>query len=195
MYLLQDLIDTFEELKKYVFIINRGDKKEIIIRFKNENFYHLTGLHKINIDRFFPNYIKTKSRKYEFIKKNISKFDGIINNHIQQKDTLLYRVKTFPKILDLLKSNKNVILYDLSVVPENSLYNGDFGLLKMYENDINCLLGLKKDIETITSINCAPQSWMANTRVIKLTEFKKPLYMENISIVPIEVFENDEIYV
>lgn len=192
--MLEDLINTFEELKKYVFIINRGNKKAIIIKFKNENFYHLTGLHKINIDRFFPNYITTKSRKYEFMKKNICKFDGIIMNHIQQKDTLLYRVKTFPKILDLLKSNKNVALFDLSIVPRNSLYNGDFGLLKMYECDINCLLGLKKSSETEKTVNCVPQSWMANTRVIKLTEFKKPLYMENISIIPKDVFEINEIY-
>ena len=44
--MLKEAIDTFEELKKYVFIINRGNKPSIIIKFENENFYHLIGLHK-----------------------------------------------------------------------------------------------------------------------------------------------------
>ena len=48
--MLQNLIDTFEELKKYVFIIDRGSKGNIVIKFNNDNFYHLIGLHKTNID-------------------------------------------------------------------------------------------------------------------------------------------------
>lgn len=37
--MLQKSIETFEELKKYVFIVNRGSKKPIIIKFKDENFF------------------------------------------------------------------------------------------------------------------------------------------------------------
>ena len=64
--MLEDAINSFEELKKYVFIVNRGDNnKSLFILFNNENFYHLLGLHKTNLDMFFPDYIKTMGRKYE----------------------------------------------------------------------------------------------------------------------------------
>lgn len=192
--MLKDIIETFEELKKYVFIVNRGDKKNIIITFNDSNFYHLIGLHKMGIDRFFPDYIKTKSRKYEYIKKNIDKFDGIIKNHIHEKDTLQYRVKSFPRILDLLRSNQNVSLYDLSIVPKNSLYDGDYGIFKVYEDDISCLLGLKSDIVKEEVIYCAPQSWMADKRSNVLTKNKKPLYMSVIVPVSVNIFKDDFIY-
>ena len=44
--MLKEVIKTFEELKKYVFIINRDDKESIVIKFENSNFYHLLDLHK-----------------------------------------------------------------------------------------------------------------------------------------------------
>ena len=53
--MLQELIDTFEEVKKYVYIIDRGENQEpLIIRFRNEHFYQLIGLHKMNVEMFFP---------------------------------------------------------------------------------------------------------------------------------------------
>ena len=180
--MLQDLIKTYEVLKKYIYIINRGDKKTIIIRFKDENFYHLVGLHKINMDRFFPDYIKTKKRKYEYIKKHIHQFDGILQNQIKEKDTLIRRIQTFSKILDLLKGTDKTLL-DLKIVPETSQYKGDYGILKIYEK-VNCLLCLKVDYETEREIYCVPQSWMADTRIIQITEYKRPIYMENISMIP-----------
>ena len=42
--MVEKLIDTFEELKKYVFVINRKDKCYIYITFHNDNFYHLVFL-------------------------------------------------------------------------------------------------------------------------------------------------------
>ena len=67
--MLQDLIDTFEELKNYVFVIDRGNREKIIVKFRDEHFYHLVGLHKIHFDSFIPGYIKTRDRQYRFIKK------------------------------------------------------------------------------------------------------------------------------
>ena len=67
--LLQDLIDTFEKLKTNVYIIDRGDKGTIIIRFKDNNFFHLVGLHKTNLNLFIPDYITSKAKIYKYIKK------------------------------------------------------------------------------------------------------------------------------
>ena len=90
--MLKELINTYEELKKYVYIIDRGDKKPIAIKFNNDNFYHLVGLHKINIDMFFPSYIKSKSKKYKFMKNNLEKFNGILEN--QSKENNLLKIST-----------------------------------------------------------------------------------------------------
>ena len=188
--MLQELIDTFEELKKYVFIINRGSKPSIVIKFNNDNFYHLVGLHKTNIDMFFPTYIKSKDKKYKYIKKNVGKFNNILINQIKEKNSLEFRIKTFSKILDLLKGNNNTLLYNLKEKVPGSMYNGDYGLLKIYEH-INCLLGLKLENEKDNVIICAPQSWMASNRVNKLIESRKPIYMENISLVPLIVYNNN----
>lgn len=185
--LLEELIDTFEEVKKYVFIINRGDKKAIVIRFDNEHFFHLVGLHKTNINMFFPSYIKTQAKKYKFMKNNIQKYNNIIENQIKEKNTLELRIKTFRYILDLLKSNNNTILYNLKNPPVGSRYDGDYGLLKIYEQ-INCLFGLKQENENNNIIHCAPQSWMASNRVNQLVEFKKPIYMRNITTIPKEYY-------
>lgn len=182
--ILQELIDTFEELKKYLFVVERGSKGSIIIKFKDENFYHLVGLHKINIDMFFPNYIKSKDKKYKFIKKNIIKFNRILENQLKEKTSLEFRIKTFHNIIDLLKSNDKTILYDLKHVPNGSLYDGDYGLLKIYEK-INCLLGLKSEKTDNNIIKCAPQSWMANNRINRLIENKKPIYIKVIVSVPL----------
>lgn len=186
--LLQELIDTYEELKKYVFIINRGSKTPIVVKFKNENFFHLVGLHKCNFDMFIPHYIKSKDKKYKYIKKNIKKFNNILTSEISSQVLLEYRVTTFHLILDLLKS-ENTTLYNLQQNVVGSVYHGDFGLLKIYEK-INCLLGLVINDDDKNNITCAPQSWMASVRINNLIEFKKPIYMENISMVPINIYNN-----
>ena len=67
--MLSNLINIFEELKKYIYIVDRGNLKPIIITFKNENFYHLIGLHKLNIDMFFPKKMYSKDKRYKHIKK------------------------------------------------------------------------------------------------------------------------------
>lgn len=188
--MLQDLIDTFEELKKYAFIIDRGSKGSIIIKFRNDNFYHLVGLHKTNIDMFIPTHIRTKDKKYKYIKKNVAKFNNILENQIKEKDSLIFRISTFQNILDLLNGNNNTILYNLKEKNPNSLYNGDFGLLKIYEQ-LYCLLGLKCESINGNIISCAPQSWMASNRINKLIEYKHPIFMQQISKVPISAYNDD----
>ena len=189
--MLKELIDTYEELKKYVFIINRGTKKPIIIKFNDDNFYHLVGLHKININLFFPKYIKSKAKKYKYLKKNINKFNNIIINQLQEKETLSLRMHTFKYIIDLLKNTQNTILYDLHQTPKGSMYKGDYGLLKVYQ-DFNCLLGLITESETESLIFCLSQSWMASYKSNRLIENKRAQYIQNISIVPMDMFNKKE---
>ena len=186
--MVEKLIDTFEKLKKHIFIISRKDKGYIYIAFHNDNFYHLVGLHKIkNFDSYFPTYIKSKDKRYKYIKKNPDKFNHILENQTKEKDLLKLRISTFSNILDLLKGF-NTSLYSLKYKSINSLYDGDYGLMKMYEEDICCLLGLKKEDKEDKKIYCFPNSWMASNRINRLVEFKRPIYMENISMVPLEIY-------
>ncbi len=192
--MLQKLINTFEELKKYIFIIDRGQKGRIIIKFRDENFYHLVGLHKIHFDTFLPSYIKTKEKQYKHIKKNIEKYDNILRNQIVKKDTLKYRIEWFPKLLDLLK-DESTTLYNLKEKVPGSMYDGDYGLLKIYEI-MYCLLGLKELNSNNDKIYCAPQSFMVNNRENSLTKYKVPLYMNEIIFVPADEYDiENEIYV
>lgn len=186
--MINSSIETFEELKKYVFMIDRKDKGFIFIQFHNDNFYHLIGLHKIkNMDNYFPTHIKSKDKRYKYIKKNLTKFNNILENQTKEKDLLKLRITTFINIIDLLKG-QNTSLYNLKPQLPNSLYDGDYGLMKMYENDICCLLGLKIENIIDNKFNCTPNSWMASNRINKLVEFKRPIYIKSISAIPIDVF-------
>lgn len=190
--MLQELIDTFEELKKYVFLIDRGTNGIIIVKFNNDNFYHLVGLHKTNINMFFPQYIKTQDKKYKHMKKNVKKFDNILQNQIKDKNSLEMRINTFCKIKDLLNNSNSTTLYNLKEKIPGSVYNGDYGLMKMYEEDICCLLGLKKENENDNTIHCAPQSWMASNRGNRLIDFKRPIFMKAISVIPANMYTEKE---
>ncbi len=190
--MLQKLIATFEELKKYIFIVDRGTKGQIIVKFRDEHFYHLIGLHKINFDYFIPSYIKTRDKQYKYIKKHVEKYNNILENQTIKKDVLLYRINTFSNLLDLLKSN-NTILYNLKEKVPGSMYDGDYGLLKIYE-EMYCLLGLKETDQIDGKIYCVPQSWMANNRENNLTKYKIPLYMNKIIVMPVEQADNEFIY-
>ena len=78
--MIDNLINTFEELKKYIFTINRNGNQNIEFRFKNENFYHLVGLHKIkSFNSYFPTYLKSQDKKYKYIKNNKEKFNNIFS--------------------------------------------------------------------------------------------------------------------
>lgn len=193
--MVEQLINDFEELKKYIFIITRKDKKSIIIKFRNENFYHLVGLHKIkNFDNYFPTNMKSKDKRYKYIKKNPQKFNNILKNQLQEKDLLKLRIATFSNVANMLRS-QDISLYNLKPKLKDSLYDGDYGLMKTYENDLCCLLGLKIDDENEKVIKCIPNSWMASRRINKLVEFKRPIYIESTIALQIELYdeESDEI--
>lgn len=190
--MLKELIDTFEELKKYVYIIDRGTRGKIIIKFTNDKFYHLVGLHKTNINMFIPEKIVSKDKKYKYLKKNVDRFNNILKNQIKEKDSLELRIISFHNIIDLLDNNKSKMLYDLRQKTPGSMYDGDYGLLKIFE-DLNCLLGLKSETKLNDIIYCAPQSWMSSTRVNKLVENRKVIYMKDITKIPINLFNEDYI--
>lgn len=183
--MMQEIINTFEELKKYNYFINLGKKGYIIIKFQNFNFYHLLGLHKINLDIYFPQKCISKEKRYKYIKSHPKKFENILKNQIKENYLLRQRIETFKYIPNLLNGN-NTILYNLTEKNNPmSLYNGDFGLLKAYqikkENGhiytMYCLLGLKTKDKINQSFNCAPQSWMADTRPNNLVLYKRPIFV------------------
>ena len=187
--MLKEIIDIYEELKKNVYIIDRGNDDPIIIRFNNENFYHLIGLHKINLDIYFPKYMNSKAKRYKHMKKNIEKYDNIIKNQIKDKDSLELRIKSFINIKNLL-DGVNTYLYNLSVKTFESMYDGDYGLLKIFEN-LYCLLGLKLD-ESNEKYSYVPQSWMASRRINRLVENKPPKFYSKILVIPNNLyFENN----
>ena len=141
---------------------------------------------------FFPRQMYSKDKRYNHMKKNISKYDNIIRNQIKEKDSLELRITTFHNLLDLLRENSNVNLYSLKEKTPGSMYIGDFGLLSILE-DIYCLLGLKKDCNADNSPVYVPQSWMASKRANKLTLGKPPIYFKNISAIPSNLYNNDYI--
>ena len=188
--LLEELINTYEKVKRNIYIIKRGNKAPIIVKFKDDNFFHLVGLHKTNMDMFIPHYITSKSKKYKYIKKYVKKFNNILISEMKENNTLQYRITSFHNIIDMLE-NDNTSLYDLKYKVPGSVYDGDFGLMKIYEN-ISCLSGLKTVEQENVSIVCAPQSWMASTKTIHLIEYKKPIYMEEITRVPIELYNEKD---
>ncbi len=185
--MLKEAIKTFEELKKYVFIINRGDKESIVIKFENSNFYHLLGLHKIKINNFFPNKKMTKDKIYKYLKANTEKYENILADLIKEQKRIELRIATFPNILKLLNES-DTVLYDLkNNKPIGSLYNGNYGLFNHFDK-IYCLLGLKIDNTSNNIILCAPQSWMPSNRRNNLIEFKHPTYMKEIIKIPIKLY-------
>ena len=190
--MLEELINTYEELKKYVYIIDRGKNGLLIIKFDNKNFYHLVGLHKTNIAMFIPSYIKTQDKKYKYIKKYITKFNNILENKIKEKDLLILRINTFTRIKELLNNSANTMLHNLrDRKVEGSLYNGDYGLVKVFEDNISCLLGLKQENENNNIVNCVPQSWMASERINRIIEYKRPIYMKSIVAYPANLYNQD----
>ena len=185
--ILQSLINTYEEIKKNVYLIRRGDKPPILIKFNDANFFHLVGLHKTNIILFMPNGItKSKAKIYKYLKSHTSKFNNILLSEANDNELLQNRINTFHKISELLKGN-NVSLYNLQSRVNGSVYNGDYGILKIYQ-DIKCFLGLKLSKQENNIIECVPQSWMSHNKVIYLIKFKKPIYMEDIIVIPLDIY-------
>lgn len=186
---LNTIINTFEELKKYVYVIDRGTLGKIVINFKDENFFHLLGLHKMNLDIYFPKELKSKSKKYKYIKSKAQKFNSVLSDQIKEKSLLQYRISSFKNIIDLLNGH-NISFYEFREKIYGSQYNGDYGILKIYEN-VNCLLGLKIESFLNEITKCIPNSWMASNRSNKLVELKRPSYIKSINAIPIELYNEE----
>ncbi len=190
--MVQELIETFEKLKQYSYFIDMGKDGLMLIEFKNENFYHLAGLHKINLSVYFPKNCISKDKQYKYIKSHADKFEKVLRNKMNENNLLKQRINTFKYIPDIF-DEYGVILYSLHDKKNPmSLYNGDFGLMKIYQqtfcdNDIKqiyCLLGLKNHVASEKRYACVPQSWMADTRPNSLVQYRKPLYIKSISKLP-----------
>lgn len=80
--MLQEIIDTYEYLKKYIFIIE-SEKTPIILSFQNEHFFHLLGLHKLNLDIYFPKKITNKANQYKYIKKMLKNLKMLLRIKFQ----------------------------------------------------------------------------------------------------------------
>lgn len=193
--MVQELIDTFEELKKYDYLIDMGDRGYMMIKFKNEHFYHLVGFHKLNLEIYLPQKHISKEKLYKYIKNHVEKFENVLNNQINENNLLKQRIETFRHIPSLFEEN-GTILYNLREKNNPmSLYDGDFGLMKIFQipnsegivQNIYCLLGLKNRGSSTTAYNCAPQSWMADKRPNSLVQYKKPLYIKEICKLPIAI--------
>ena len=190
--MIQELINTFEELKKYEYFINIGKKGYIIINFENSHFYHLAGFHKLKLDIYFPKKCTSKEKKYKYIKSHPDKFENILKNQLSQNNLVKQRIENFKYIPDLLNGD-NTILYSLrEKTNPMSLYDGDFALMKIYQLDetnnvdiVYCLLGLKKTMFQNNTYNCAPQSWMVDKRPNNLVQYKKPLYIKEFAKLPL----------
>ena len=86
--MLKELIDTFEELKKYVYIIDRGTRGKIIIKFTNDKFYHLVGLHKTN------NYYVPSRTSDVAGKLNPQRFGGLTYRILQDMGNYHFKIHT-----------------------------------------------------------------------------------------------------
>jgi len=145
------------------------------------------------LDVYFPNPNITKDKKYKYIKSHVSKFENVLQNKLRENLLLKYRINTFKNIPDLLSGN-STILYNLQEKNPLSLYDGDFGLMKVYQdediNNIYCLLGIKNKFKNNNTYNCVPQSWMAGKRPNNLVQYKRPLYLHEITRIPNEITNN-----
>lgn len=179
--MLKEIFNTYEILNKQIFIVNGFNNLTLIIKFNNNNFYHLVGFHKTNIGLFIPYYIKSQEKKYKYIKNNLDRFENILKNQIAEKDSLYFRINYFSYILKLL-GNENIKLYNLKIKVYGSLYKGDYGLYKKIGN-LNCLLCLKEYKKINNYIFCIPQSWMVSIKPNNLIENKKCFVVYNIQTI------------
>lgn len=199
--MIQELIDTFEKLKKYKYLIDMGKDGLMLIEFNDENFYHLAGLHKVDLSIYFPKGCISKEKQYKYIKTHTEKFEKVLQNKIKENRLLTQRIKTFKYIPDIFK-NVGVNLYNVRENKQTmSLYNGDYALSKTYQElqkngnakPIYCILGLKNQKSLPKKYLCVPQSWMASDRPNSLIEYKKPLYIGYISPIPTEVSQFEDL--
>ena len=124
--MLKEIFNTYEILNKQIFIVNGFNNLTLIIKFNNNNFYHLVGFHKTNIGLFIPYYIKSQEKKYKYIKNNLDRFENILKNQIAEKDSLYFRIVQFP----IYSHSKDL---DVEKIGELLDCVGDYKLVKLFK--------------------------------------------------------------
>lgn len=159
-----------EFISPYLFDYTLEDNTKIIVKFHEDNFPHLLGLHKLET---FKKFKKSTELNNEILKNNITirKIEiaerNTLNN-IEVRDRLTY----FPVLRTLLENTTSVLRYDLNIIWNSKI---EFSFL-LRSNKITILVYLAvKEIKGNTRV-CVPVSFLVdrNDRFskMKLEELK-----------------------
>lgn len=175
---IQECAEFYETLmgKNYIFTLENGIK--FIFFFKPSNFYHLTGLHKLNDIRQLVDGSLSLNKIY----KNI--LSGELSTELIEKSVFYHkissRVKHFGKILDMLDKSKSKIIidFDPELIEGTELQNTKYILYRHLDSGYaNLTLGEDKG-------SIYPETFF--------TENSKRYISEQIllDVVDIEIIEN-----
>ena len=176
-----DLKLFFEFYKKYIcqylYSYTLEDNKEIVVRFEEDNFSHLLGLHKF---KSIKDYENSKKINEDILKEKIT-FKGLRLNEenvILKNGELLDRLTYFPVLRTILENTDTALKYDLNVI-WNSKIEFSF-LLKTDKISILVYLAVK-EIKNNKKI-CVPVSLLVdrNDRFSKMN--LEILKIKNIEI-------------
>lgn len=98
----------------YLYKYTLEDGTEIDIRFHEEHFAHLLGLHKLETFKKFKNSIEINNEILNNNKsiKEIERYEGPRLNSIELRDRLTY----FPVLRTLLENTDTALKYDINVI-------------------------------------------------------------------------------
>lgn len=176
-----DLKLFFEFYKKYIcqylYSYTLEDNKEIVVRFEEDNFSHLLGLHKF---KSIKDYENSKKINEDILKEKITFKELRLNeeNVILKNGELLDRLTYFPVLRTILENTDTALKYDLNVI-WNSKIEFSF-LLKTDKISILVYLAVK-EIKNNKKI-CVPVSLLVdrNDRFSKMN--LEILKIKNIEI-------------
>ena len=156
-----DLKLFFEFYKKYIcqysYSYTLEDNKEIVVRFEEDNFSHLLGLHKF---KSIKDYENSKKINEDILREKITFKELRLNeeNIIAKNGELLDRLTYFPVLRTLLENVDTALKYDLNII-WNSKIEFSF-LLKTDKISILVYLAVK-EIKNNKKI-CVPVSLLVD---------------------------------
>ena len=156
-----DLKLFFEFYKKYIcqylYSYTLEDNKEIVVRFEEDNFSHLLGLHKF---KSIKDYENSKKINEDILKEKIT-FKGLRLNEenvILKNGELLDRLTFFPVLKTLLENVDTALKYDINVIWNSKI---EFSFL-LRTDKISILVYLAvKEIKNNKKI-CVPVSFLVD---------------------------------
>lgn len=156
-----DLKLFFEFYKKYIcqYLYNYTleDDSKIIVRFEEDNFSHLLGLHKF---KSIKDYENSKKINEDILKEKIT-FKGLRLNEenvILKNGELLDRLTFFPVLKTLLENVDTALKYDINVIWNSKI---EFSFL-LRTDKISILVYLAvKEIKNNKKI-CVPVSFLVD---------------------------------